>query len=143
MTQSETATEPTGPSTATIKRLFAHSGNQCAFQRCTSPLVDGEKVVGKICHIKARSSNGPRYDPHQTAAERHGYDNLILLCGRNHDVIDDDPDAYTVDYIQKMKLQHEQSSPAVSDGQAEQGAQMLLDQSVSRRVNQVGSPLIR
>jgi hypothetical protein len=131
MTQSEKANEATGPSVAVIKQLFAKSGNKCAFKNCVSPIIDGKKVVGKICHIKAKSEGGPRYDPHQTAAERRGYDNLILLCGRHHDVIDDDPDAYNVDYLHKMKLKHEESATTLSGEQVERGVQTILDQPVS------------
>lgn len=131
MTQNEKASEVTGPSVAVIKRLFAKSGNKCAFKNCVSPLVDGKKVVGKICHIKAKSEGGARYDPLQTAAERHDYENLILLCGRHHDVIDDDPDAYTVGYLHKLKLQHEQSATTLSEDQVREGVQTILDQSVS------------
>ena len=64
--------DPTGPSQATIKRLFAHSGNRCAFPRCMEVLVEEGTVVGKVCHIKAANPKGPRYDPQQTTAERHG-----------------------------------------------------------------------
>lgn len=87
-------------------------------------------MVGKICHIKAKSENGARYDPLQTAAERHGYENLILLCGRHHDVIDDDPDAYTVEYLRRLKLQHEQSATALSEDQVHEGVQTILDQPI-------------
>ena len=83
-------TFPTSPSQAVIKRLFAHSGNRCAFPKCASPIVQETVVVGEICHIKAASPQGPRYDPGQTAEERHGYDNLILLCANHHTIIDDD-----------------------------------------------------
>jgi hypothetical protein len=122
----------TGPSTATIKRLFAMSGNRCAFPKCTSPLIDGKKVVGKICHIKARNEDGPRWDKDQTPEQRHGYDNLILMCGRHHDVIDDDVDAYTVEYLLRLKAKHEESAGKLSDDEAQQGASLLLlDQSVS------------
>jgi hypothetical protein len=131
MTQSEKANEATGPSFAVIKRLFAKSGNKCAFKSCVSPIVDGKKVVGKVCHIKAKSEGWARYDPHQTTAERHDYDNLILLCGRHHDVIDDDPDAYTVDYLHKMKLRHEESATTLSGEQVEQAVQTILDLSIS------------
>jgi hypothetical protein len=131
MTQSEKANEATAPSVAVIKQLFAKSGNKCAFKSCVSPIVDEKKVVGKICHIKAKSEGWARYDPHQTAAERHGYDNLILLCGRHHDVIDDDPDAYTVDYLHKMKLRHEESATTLSGEQVGQAVQTILDQSIS------------
>ena len=68
------------PTTATIKRLFAVSGNRCAFPGCTLPLVDPDSgtVLGEICHIKARSPEGSRYDLTQTEVERHAFDNLLL-----------------------------------------------------------------
>jgi hypothetical protein len=137
MTTRNQTCEVAGPSTPTIKRLFARSGNRCAFPRCSSPIVEGMTVVGKICHIKARSEGGPRYDPLQTSAERHGYDNLILLCGRHHDVIDDDTVAYTVERLQQMKSAHEATATLLSSEQAAHGAQLLLDQSVST-TNQSG-----
>jgi hypothetical protein len=128
----------TGPATTTIKRLFAISGNRCAFPKCTSTLVDGKKVVGKICHIKARNEGGPRFDPNQTSEERHGYDNLILMCGRHHDVIDDDEEAYTVEYLRRLKAKHEQNAVTLSEDEAEEGVKLLLlDQSVSS-INQSG-----
>jgi hypothetical protein len=128
----------TGPTTATIKRLFALSGNRCAFSKCASTLIDGKKVVGRICHIKARNEGGPRFDPNQTPVERHEYDNLILMCGRHHDVIDDDEDAYTVEYLHRLKAKHEQSAVKLPEDEAEQGAKLLLlDQSVSS-INQSG-----
>jgi len=128
----------TGPTTATIKRLFALSGNRCAFPKCASTLVDGKKVVGKICHIKARNADGLRFDPNQTPEKRHGYDNLILLCGRHHDVIDDDEEAYTAEHLHRLKAKHEQNAVELPDDEAEQGAKLLLlDQSVSS-INQSG-----
>jgi hypothetical protein len=138
MTENDKAGNPSGPTTATIKRLFAVSGNMCAFPKCVTPLVHGRKVIGKICHIRAQNEGGPRYDPTQTAAERHGYDNLILMCGRHHDVIDDDQDAYTVEYLRQLKDTHEQKASRMSDEQAGQGALLLsLDQSVAS-TNQSG-----
>lgn len=98
-----------GPTVATIKRLFAVSGNQCAFPGCESQLVDlaSGTVTGEICHIKAKSPNGPRYDPNQTDEERHGFDNLILMCPSHHKIIDDDPTTYTVEKLLQYKTQHE------------------------------------
>src|ERR1700679_2342989 len=80
--------EPAGPSTAIIKQLFAHSGNRCAFPKCAASIVVDGAIVGEICRIHAASRGGPRCDPAQSAAERHGYDNLILLCANHHTVID-------------------------------------------------------
>ena len=128
----------TGPTQATIKRLFALSGNRCAFPKCASTLVDGKKVVGKICHIKARNESGPRFDPNQTPEERHGYDNLILMCGRHHDVIDDDEEAYTVEHLHWLKAKHEQRTEKLSEDDAEQGAELLLSDQYISSINQSG-----
>jgi hypothetical protein len=95
------------PSISVIKRLFSVSGNKCAFPKCTNKLVINEKVVGKICHIKAASKLGPRYDDNQSDDERHGYDNLILLCPIHHDVVDSDVESYSVERLVKMKKDHE------------------------------------
>ncbi len=99
------------PSTSTVKRLYAVSGNRCAFPKCTVPLVDAAsgKVTGRICHIKAAKPGGPRYDPIQSVEERHGFDNLIIMCPIHHDVIDSDTDAYTVDRLVRMKVDHEKT----------------------------------
>jgi hypothetical protein len=56
--------------------------------------VIGNTVTAEICHIKAQSAGGPRYDPDQTDKERHGFDNLLLLCGDHHKVVDADPATY-------------------------------------------------
>lgn len=103
--------ELSGP---TLKRLFAMSGNRCAFPECTLPIVDDSGVVtGTVCHIKARSKKGPRYDPKQTADERHSYANLLLLCPRHHKQIDSDSRTYTVDRLGEMKAVHEQRNGSI------------------------------
>jgi len=96
-------------STATTKRLFAVSGNHCAFPKCPLELVDrlSGKVTGRICHIRAAREGGPRYDPDQTDTERHGYANLVLLCPIHHDVVDSDETSYTIDRLLKLKADHE------------------------------------
>jgi hypothetical protein len=65
------------------------------------------KVTGRICHIKASNQHGPRYDPNQTDEERHGFDNLILMCPIHHDVIDSDIESYTVERLKGIKAAHE------------------------------------
>jgi len=98
-----------GPSVATVKRLFAVSGNRCAFPGCEERLADvaSESVMGEVCHIKAKSSDGPRYDAQQTDEERHGFGNLVLLCPTHHTRVDRDPDRYTVERLLEIKAQHE------------------------------------
>ena len=101
----------TAPTKATIKRLFALSGNRCAFPKCTNTLVDriAGGVTGEICHIKAQAPGGPRFDAEQSNDERHAFANLILLCVPHHQVIDADEESYTVERLVRMKAIHEAS----------------------------------
>ncbi len=96
------------PKQKTIKRLFALSGNICAFLKCTTPVVNEEGIIlGDICHIKGKNPDAPRYDRTQTSEERNGFENLILICKIHHKIIDDDPESYTVDRLVQMKKEHE------------------------------------
>lgn len=98
----------------TLKRLFALSGNECAFPGCTAPVIDTEHGVltGQICHIKARSPGGPRYDPDQTEEERNGYANLLVMCAAHNKIIDDPTtqDQFTVEMLLAFKSAHEERS---------------------------------
>lgn len=95
----------------TLKKLFALSGNVCAFPNCPAPIVDTDSgvVVGDICHIKGRSEGGPRYDPDQTEEERNGYKNLLLMCVAHNRIVDGKKtrDAYPVELLQEFKRSHE------------------------------------
>ena len=100
---------PSSPRQKTIKRIFAVSGNKCYFPNCNTPLVDKGigTVIGEICHIKGKKSESTRYDPYQSDEERHGFDNLVLMCPLHHKVIDDDSDSYTVSRLKEIKVEHE------------------------------------
>lgn len=96
-------------SSRVVKMLYAHSGNECANPSCHAKLVYVEDNAKdeQICHIEAASSKGPRYNPNQTEEERNGYDNLILLCHKCHDMIDNNPEKYTVELLKQWKKEHE------------------------------------
>jgi hypothetical protein len=100
-----------GISDKTRKILWGRSGNHCAI--CHHELVmnatslDDKSVVGEECHIIAREPNGPRGQSPLTPDERDSYDNLILLCRVHHKLIDDQPNAYDVQCLKKIKTQHE------------------------------------
>ncbi len=68
------------------------------------------KVQGQVCHIKAEKPDGPRYDASQSGEDRHGFNNLILLCSTHHTEIDTNPEEYTVEKLTEMKLNHDRSS---------------------------------
>lgn len=92
---------------STVKKLFALSGNLCAFPGCIEKMVDDNGVVlGKICHIEAAKKGGPRYDEDSNDEKRRNFDNLILLCPNHHTKIDNDP-SYTIDSLKKMKVEHQ------------------------------------
>jgi hypothetical protein len=127
-----------GISLRAIKRLFAVSGNQCAFPDCVNPLVlESGEVIGHICHIKARNPGGPRYDPEQTATHLHSHKNLILMCPTHHGVIDSDSESYSVQRLRSIKLAHESSSRRTTKELDDNAAQTLLD--ISFAANSVAS----
>jgi tetratricopeptide (TPR) repeat protein len=93
--------------TETIKKLFALSGNSCAFPNCKERIIDENgQLIGEICHIEAANINGERYNPSQTDEERRSFDNLILLCA-NHHLATDNVDEYPVERLKKLKSEHE------------------------------------
>lgn len=117
------------PTDAVIKKLFALSRNRCAFPDCGVPIVQPSgTITGKVCHIKAKSPGGARYDSGQTEAERHAFDNLILLCGVHHDIVDAEPERYTVKHLQAMKQQHERNGDIELSQEAGRLARLLIDQ---------------
>jgi hypothetical protein len=127
----------------TVKRVFALSGNRCAFPRCQSRIIDDAtgKPVGKIAHICAASPGGPRYDSSMTDEQRRSYDNLLLLCGAHADVVDADLTAYTVDRLREMKRTHERSTVRAPDP-SEQATTALIRASVAQSGSPVGGSVI-
>jgi len=117
------------PLLSTLKRLFALSGNRCAFPQCGLPIVEESGVVtGIVCHIKARSKGGPRYDAKQTPEERHGYANLIMMCARHSKLIDSDPKTHTVEVLRQMKeAQEKTGSIELSQADAQKTEALLRD----------------
>ena len=93
-----------------IKRLFAYTGNQCAIPNCTEVLVDPSgTMLGKIAHIAAAEPGGARYDAAMTDEMRRHMDNLIIVCGKHHDIIDDKNNipTYTLEILKQYKETHE------------------------------------
>lgn len=120
------------PTLATTKRLFALSGNRCAFPDCTAPLVENSgTVTGEICHIRAANSGGPRFDQKQSDNERHAAANLLLLCARHHKLIDSEPEKYSTDTLEQLKRKQEQLGAIEISPATAKAAQQLLDNYLS------------
>lgn len=122
------AREISGPTESTVKRLFALSGNKCAFPSCNTKAIDGTTVLGRVCHIKASRPGGKRFDAAQSSTERHGFDNLILLCPTDHAKIDDDDATYTVEVLIAMKQRHELNANQLSGDFTDRGGRLIWQQ---------------
>ncbi len=68
-------------SSKTIKSLYAHSGNICAFPGCNQVLAYSEGIVlSNICHIYGLNPCSARYDETKDAELLNSEKNLVLLC---------------------------------------------------------------
>jgi len=110
---------------STLKKLWAASGNQCGYPDCENEVVDieTETVVGEICHIRAQSEGGPRYDPNLSDDEIDEYSNLILLCPTHHTHIDKNPEDYPIEELERWKKEQE----AMSTSPTELSDQLLTE----------------
>lgn len=94
-----------------LKLLWGLAAARCAI--CRESLVaeasetDREVVLGKMGHIYGHSRGGPRFDASKSEAFRRSYENLILVCGSHHDLVDGQESTYTVDELARIKTNHE------------------------------------
>jgi hypothetical protein len=85
----------------------------CSHPECKVRLVlegaddDMTVAVGEAAHIVARADRGPRGDPSMPGFRRHGYVNLILLCGHHHAMVDRQWRQYSVEDLRGWKAEHE------------------------------------
>ncbi|CQD24774.1 putative ATPase [Mycobacterium lentiflavum] len=70
-------------------------------------------MVGEIAHIEGALPTSARFNPDMTNEQRRGYDNLLLMCGTDHTVIDNDAEAWTVARLRALKRAHEANATAV------------------------------
>lgn len=98
-------------SSAGYKRLYALSGNECAFASCKRQLTieDGGTPVttSEAAHIVAKSRQGPRGRVELADEERRSVVNHMLFCDGHHKLVDANPMIYSVGLLQKMKADHE------------------------------------
>ncbi|MFI5933825.1 hypothetical protein [Actinoplanes sp. NPDC051494] len=71
--------------------------------------MDGIPVNNfEIAHIRAANEGGRRYVRDMTDEERNSFDNLVLLCGVHHKVVDKiRPDDFTIEELQDWKIMRE------------------------------------
>ncbi|SAK48930.1 putative lipoprotein [Caballeronia pedi] len=106
-------TNPRDDFSKPVKQMLAERVNfHCSV--CDAPTLgpktgtsDKRFSVGKAAHIKAAAKKGPRYDELQTPAERKSIENGMWACATCADIIDRDPDAYSVADLLKIKVDAE------------------------------------
>ena len=96
-----------------VKRLYALSQNRCAFPGCETRLTDQVAPaepptnLGKIAHIVGLGRQGPRADATIPVEDLNRIENLLLLCGVHHDLVDANPRIYSVEVLATYKANHE------------------------------------
>jgi DNA polymerase III delta prime subunit len=104
------------PTKETLVRLFAKSGNKCAFENCRHKLFAGNGTfIAQVCHIEAAQEGGERFRKDMTNEQRRNEENLILLCHAHHKITDN-VDEYKVEKIKEIKAKHE--SRFISGGES-------------------------
>lgn len=95
------------PRPETLRQLFLHSGNICAFPGCERLMMNlAGQFVGQVCHIEAAEEGGERFRREMSNETRRDISNLMLLC-YDHHVVTNDVAAYSVARMRQMKADHE------------------------------------
>lgn len=95
------------------KYLWTRAGSRCSYDyggiKCSAKLlihIDGRlTATGDECYIVGETPKDPRYV--DAFPQRITYYNSILLCKKHHQLVDSDPDTYTVKVLHEMKDAHE------------------------------------
>ncbi len=120
------------PTLSTVKKLFAYSGNRCAFPECSNKLIEDEILVGEICHIEAAEAGGMRFNKKSNDEQRRHFSNLILMCPICHKKIDSNDERYTTSIIKKWKEAHEKkfqgSSLEIPENIIKRSIQLVMEQ---------------
>ncbi|MEY9722113.1 hypothetical protein ABIA22_004667 [Sinorhizobium fredii] len=67
------------PTSDTLRTLFLHSGNLCAFPDCSRLMMNAAGIfVGQVCHIEAADVGGERFNENNTNEDNRKPANLIV-----------------------------------------------------------------
>ncbi|MGI8922769.1 MAG: SAVED domain-containing protein [Fimbriimonadales bacterium] len=96
----------------TERQLYARAAGRCEFASCNRFLLEHHVTFSpanfaKKAHIVAYSRGGPRGQENDAHAYVNDFSNLMLLCPACHDLIDLDPETYTIDKLKTYKQDHE------------------------------------
>lgn len=120
-----------GIASSELRLVLQKSGNICAFPNCRKLLtadaspVDRPVVLGDVAHIIGESIAGPRGASPMPLNERNRYENLILLCTQHHQLVDAQPQTYTVEWLRRIKEEHEHWVEKALRGERDKAVQTL------------------
>lgn len=97
----------------TVKIVIARDRGACRFPGCSQWLIEyftfqnGTRIdqilvnTGQLAHMRGVSPGGPRYDPTYTRKMLNHYSNIVSLCYPHHRIVDQNPDQYPVEEMEK------------------------------------------
>ncbi len=97
----------------TLKLLWGRAAGRCALPTCRLDLIADETdhdpavPIGEIAHVEGAADGGPRANRRLSPRQRDAYENLILLCAHCHAKLDRQHGSYSVDFIRRLKSDHE------------------------------------
>lgn len=96
---------------AVTSALVARAAGRCQFRGCNEflfahPLTGDDGNFAEQAHIVALSTGGPRGEIDRPV-DIHDVDNLMLLCRRDHKLVDDNPGRYPRTELEQHKREHE------------------------------------
>lgn len=122
-----------------VKRLFALSGNKCAYPNCAEDLVNAKgTVIGEICHIEAAEKGGERFNERSNDEYRRSFENLMLMCGKHHKVTNE-VEEYTTPKLRKFKFDHERRVLNSSYTPTAQVVQQAIENYMKQENENIGS----
>jgi hypothetical protein len=98
-----------------IRTLAERANQRCSNPGCGKPtsgphsISSKSIIIGVAAHICAAAAGGKRYDPNMTSGQRSAIENGIWLCSGCAKLIDSDEQTYTVELLEKWKVEHEDS----------------------------------
>lgn len=100
-------------SAADQRRLWVYAHGLCSNPKCRRRLIidpteqDPAATTGYAAHQVAHSPDGPRGEGDVPIQDRDTYENMILLCGDCHRIVDGQPKTYSVEVLRGWKEEHE------------------------------------
>ncbi|NES80469.1 MAG: nucleotidyltransferase domain-containing protein [Moorea sp. SIO2B7] len=116
-----------------VRRLWAQCGGFCQNPNCNKYLfaeVEDKAVsLTNVAHIIGYGKSGPRSE-HELAnrIDRHGINNLIMLCLQCHKIVDELEDQFSVEQMQEWKATHASKINSLFDLPQIHDEKILLEQ---------------